>query len=500
MERIERATPLPEAFASDRSCFALSKGLESFKTAVRKVYKTEEAAAKKEGRVPDDPYEQRLSNWCIEFDLHRGVLDDRGLSVTDVEQALRNYLRGDSLVTSMGSTNPSWKIRCRLRGVAALAVAAEVTDSKQITVIEQRVSDMVRSHLMETVLVHGHPLVAYAVAKKRPRFGISLEDSSLSDTSEFVVETVGADLQDFVAMPGVDGARTEVTSVVDIQQRLGIEAARTMLLRRFRAIFGDQRVDDRHIQHLVQVMTHIGSITPLTRHKMRSLGAGVLARAAFEMTSARLHAAAVATAVDPKRCVPSNVILGQMSMRIGTGSVVTRTDPTYEKMMLRLRRGLPTVEEKDEEADAEDEILPPLEVKSLPKRIQRSLEDLVFVGDPLPSQLGGSSLGLQAIQRSGDSDSDDDEDEDEEAKDMETVDAIDIDRIEHEVRVKQERISAVGSGRDPDEAEEFLAPLIERSSGAVETFIPPNLQTTADLPAGLVKAMLRVQTIVREMR
>jgi len=329
LEANGRFAPEAEHIKKDRRRKALSVGLESYKNVVRQYQKQVE---EERGVRSDEPLENQLSEWRIEFYLRQDVLDDFGLSVSHVSQALRNYLRADALVTSTGITSEVWVVSVRMRGLAALAVASNIFDATQAAMAERRISEMTRVHLVEHVLVHGHPIISSAIAKERPRF---LMDGTV--TKEHVVETVGGDMRSLCALPGVDSSRTIVNSVIAIQRVLGVEAASALMSRRFREIFGDARVDNRHIDHLVRVMTHAGAITPLTRDRMRNLGSKVLGRAAFEMTTSVLQKAASASAVDPLNCVPSSVIIGRLSRQLGTGLVRCYTDPAYKLVMAQAR-------------------------------------------------------------------------------------------------------------------------------------------------------------------
>lgn len=458
-DRIERMASLgPEysAFAADPKSKALSKSLESLVTQVRTFEK------KTVGFVS---LEHRLADYCIEFVLRRGALDDFGLDVSHVEDAIRNYLRSDALVTSSGMTSANWVIRCRLRGIAALAAAEMMSDkpsaealAAHIDITERRVSEMVRVHLLEHVIVHGHPIVAYATAKKRPRFH---DDGSIGQ--EYVVETIGSDLLDFCSFDGVDSSRTEVTSVIDVQQRLGIEAASAMLARRFKAIFDSARVDHRHVLHLVRVMTHVGAITPLTRDKMSSLGAGVLGRAAFEMTTPWLHSSAAASAIDPIKCVPSNVILGRMSDQIGTGSVRTFVDPAYAKIIQ---------DQKSTEAAVADEscveVLAPMEMSDSDDEDEETAP-MKFVGFQLPKELVGTSKTRGGAVLAGEflelSPIDEEEESDDEGA---VLGPMELDKIEAEASAVSKRV------------------------GPPVVFEPPEIHSASDVPSGLLRAVIEV--------
>ena len=73
----------------------------------------------------------------------------------------------------------------------------------------------------------------------------------------------------------------------EINACLGIEAAASMLFSELRLVLSVEGtfVHDRHFQLIVDVMTHSGSIVPLSRHGLnKNMNTGILARASFEAT------------------------------------------------------------------------------------------------------------------------------------------------------------------------------------------------------------------------
>jgi DNA-directed RNA polymerase subunit A" len=139
---------------------------------------------------------------------------------------------------------------------------------------------------------------------------------------EWVIYTEGSNLAAVMAVDGVDTSRTTTNNFREINEVLGIEAARRGIIREANKTLEEQglNVDQRHLMLVADVMTADGTIRPIGRHGISGEKPSVLARAAFEITVNHLLEAAVIGERDPLKGVAENVIVGQ-PVRLGTGAV-----------------------------------------------------------------------------------------------------------------------------------------------------------------------------------
>jgi DNA-directed RNA polymerase subunit A" len=138
----------------------------------------------------------------------------------------------------------------------------------------------------------------------------------------YVVYTEGSNLSKVVRHPKVNPDRTLTNSISEIYQVLGIEAGRNSIVREAQKTLGEQglSVDIRHIMLVADLMTCDGEVRAIGRHGISGAKASILARAAFEITTAHLLKAGVTGEVDPLEGVAENIIVGQ-PVTIGTGAV-----------------------------------------------------------------------------------------------------------------------------------------------------------------------------------
>lgn len=102
----------------------------------------------------------------------------------------------------------------------------------------------------------------------------------------WVLETEGTNLQEVLAMPGVDYTKTISNHVLEVLKCLGLEAARHVLLKELRKVieFDGSYVNYRHLSVLCDSMTRAGQIMPITRHGINRTDTSFLQQCTFEET------------------------------------------------------------------------------------------------------------------------------------------------------------------------------------------------------------------------
>ncbi|MEM4453569.1 MAG: DNA-directed RNA polymerase subunit A'' [Thermofilaceae archaeon] len=140
---------------------------------------------------------------------------------------------------------------------------------------------------------------------------------------EYKIITEGSNLVAALSIEGVDYRRTISNNIHEIAEVLGIEAARTMIIKEMKKVLDEQGldVDIRHIMLVADAMTFNGRVRQVGRHGVAGEKPGVLARAAFEVTVKHLIDSAARGELDELRGVIENVIVGSRVVPLGTGLV-----------------------------------------------------------------------------------------------------------------------------------------------------------------------------------
>ena len=135
---------------------------------------------------------------------------------------------------------------------------------------------------------------------------------------EFVVTTIGINLEKIKYMKGINLSRVIVNDIFTIYRNYGIEATRQILMIEYYKVLGD-KLNSTHLSLLVDMMTHNGETTSIDRHGLSKLESDPCARASFEQTMDHFINAAIFNEKDTMKSISSNVMLGKV-IPGGTGS------------------------------------------------------------------------------------------------------------------------------------------------------------------------------------
>ncbi len=147
---------------------------------------------------------------------------------------------------------------------------------------------------------------------------------------KYYLQSEGSNFSELLRIPGVNPTRCYTSDINQIQETLGVEAARNALVRESLAVMKEQGldVDERHVMLVADIMTHTGEVLQIGRHGISGKKSSVFARAAFEVTVKHLLDAAIRGEYDPLEGITENVIVGQ-TIALGTGIVDLSMSPNY---------------------------------------------------------------------------------------------------------------------------------------------------------------------------
>ena len=147
---------------------------------------------------------------------------------------------------------------------------------------------------------------------------------------------MGTNLLDVLALlKNINHAYTITNDVIEIYQLMGIEAARSAMLHEIDIVMNSDSdsIDRRHLEMLVNVMTHPGFMISMDRHGMIKSTSAPLQRASFEETTKQIITAAMFNEGDPMNSISSNIMFGQI-IPTGTGSCKLRLNPEKFKNLI----------------------------------------------------------------------------------------------------------------------------------------------------------------------
>ncbi len=136
----------------------------------------------------------------------------------------------------------------------------------------------------------------------------------------FVILTFGTNLENILKMKEVDETRTTTNHLHEIQEVLGIEAARQAITNEIHKVIDSQGfdIDETHLGLVADAMTASGELKGVTRMGIISEKSSILARASFETPIKQFVNATIKASRDELASVIENIILNQ-PVPVGTG-------------------------------------------------------------------------------------------------------------------------------------------------------------------------------------
>ncbi|MBU5689807.1 MAG: DNA-directed RNA polymerase subunit A'' [Candidatus Aenigmatarchaeota archaeon] len=142
----------------------------------------------------------------------------------------------------------------------------------------------------------------------------------IKEGENWVIKTLGSNLEKIFQLEEVDTTKSYSNNIHEVASILGIEAARTILIKEIIDTLKQQglNVDERHITLVADIMTLTGEIRAVGRYGVAGTQSSVLARAGFEETIKHLVKASVRNEVDDFEGIFDNVMINQQ-VPVGTG-------------------------------------------------------------------------------------------------------------------------------------------------------------------------------------
>ncbi|GLU11714.1 hypothetical protein SLE2022_284390 [Rubroshorea leprosula] len=247
------------------------------------------------------------------------VMTSRSASIRitlDMERILKAELRIDGYSVKESIVQSPIKIKSEnievIRGGRKLEVKPDNSRSK----IHFDLHSL--KNQLPLVVVKGIKTVERAVIAEKKDEKKNQNAKDVKKKYQLLVEGMG--LRAVMGTDGIDGRKTMSNHVMEVQQILGIEAARTCIINEIKETMENHgmSIDIRHMMLLADTMTFRGEVLGINRYGIQKMGKSVLMLASFERTSDHLFNASVHGRVDEIEGVSECIIMG-IPMQMGTG-------------------------------------------------------------------------------------------------------------------------------------------------------------------------------------
>ena len=258
------------------------------------------------------------SKWMLRFVLGRRQLLDKGLTVTNVADKIRETYPKDVAVIFSDDNSDDMVVRVRMTNQADKE--EEMGESSEDDTLKQ-----LSEHMLDNVVLRGvqgvrRVFVSKDLSMVEEADGKLVKSKNDKACEEWYLDTDGINLKDVLAVEGVDSTRTTCNHFQSTMRVFGIEAVRASLMRELKDVLTNDGsyVNHRHMAILCDVMCARGELMAVTRHGINRADTGALMRCSFEETVEILFEAASSGELDDCRGVSENIILGQLAPS-GTG-------------------------------------------------------------------------------------------------------------------------------------------------------------------------------------
>ena len=252
------------------------------------------------------------SKWIIRFEFDRESMLDKDITMDEIHFALKHTCKEE--ISCVYSDYNADKLVFRIR----LENITQGKSKKTSTITHLDQSDEIymlknfQDYLLNNVVLRGIKNISKVILRKIPDTLI-MEEGNYTKKEIWVLDTVGTNLLDVMALDFVDKYRTFSNDIVEIYKTLGIEAARQAIYNEITDVieFDGTYINYHHLSMLCDRMTATHKMISIFRHGINSDHIGPIAKASFEETPEMFLRAARHAELDPMRGVSSNVMCGQ---------------------------------------------------------------------------------------------------------------------------------------------------------------------------------------------
>jgi DNA-directed RNA polymerase II subunit RPB1 len=260
---------------------------------------------------------EETAPFIIRFVFDKIMMLENNITMDDIYLAIMKFYNVDKKINYYFSDDNSKELIGRISIVSDMDGQQQENglydQSDVITVFKNIMND-----LLDNVVIKGIENIENLVIPEHKT--IVKENGEYIDKKEHILQSDGINLLEVFNSKYVDFTRTHSNDVNEIYEKLGIEAARNILISEISSVCDDagEYINSRHIELLVDVMTNKGYLTAINRQGIGRGDVGPLAKSSFEDTTDQFIKASMFGEKDKLKGVSSNIMMGQ-TIKAGTG-------------------------------------------------------------------------------------------------------------------------------------------------------------------------------------
>jgi DNA-directed RNA polymerase II subunit RPB1 len=249
------------------------------------------------------------SKWIIRLTLNAQEMLDHNITMDDINFALKNIY--NDTISCVYSDYNSDRLVFRIR-INSLSKKSSIKQNPLDQSDEIYMLKNFQENLLNNMVLRGIQNINRVLPRKITDNVIE-ENGKYAKKETWVIDTVGTNLMDLLALDYIDVNRTITNDIQEIYRVLGIEAARQAIYNEISEVieFDSTYINYHHLSLLCDRMTCNNSMVSIFRHGINNDNIGPIAKASFEETPEMFLKAAKHAELDTMRGVSANVMCGQ---------------------------------------------------------------------------------------------------------------------------------------------------------------------------------------------
>jgi len=265
------------------------------------------------------------SKWIIRMELDKESMLDKNISMDDINYAINNSYNKEVSCVYSDYNSDTLVFRIRLNSIIS-------NKKKSVTVNPLDQSDEIyllknfQDQLLHNIILRGIKKIGKVILRKIAD-NVVPEEGKFVKQEAWVLDTVGTNLIDILALDYIDVTRTISNDIQEIFNLFGIEAARQAIFNELTEVieFDSTYINYHHLSLLCDRMCYSPKMISIFRHGINNDDIGPIAKASFEETPEMFLKAARHAELDSMRGVSANVMCGQQGY-FGTSSFQVLAD------------------------------------------------------------------------------------------------------------------------------------------------------------------------------
>ena len=282
--------------------------------------------------------------WIIRIVFNKEIMMEKNIVMEDIYLALMNY-DSEKIIFTFSDDNSKELIgRISMKNELKEISKNGIQDQSDIISIFKNINE----DLLNNIAIRGIVNITDIICEQVKDY--QKVDKTTELVESYILQTDGTNLLEVMINQYVDHADTYSNDIIEINNVLGIEAARCVLIEEIIGVAEGHYINNRHIELLCDIMTNKGELISINRQGINRGDIGPLAKCSFEDTTDQLIKSSIFSEKDRLQGVSSNIMMGQ-TIKSGTGICDVLLD---EEELLASMESIQLNEEEYHEVDEND--------------------------------------------------------------------------------------------------------------------------------------------------